>query len=67
MNSTSSGVLAILSSLLLGACDDSAERAKLEAARRRVQATIATAEREAASQGEAGPSRVKAKANGETK
>jgi hypothetical protein len=60
MKSVGASVLAILFGLLLGACDDSAERAKLEAARRRVQATIAQAEGEAAAQGGAGEAPAKA-------
>jgi hypothetical protein len=51
MKSLGASVLAILFGCLLGACDDSAERGKLEEARRRVEATIAQAEREAAAQG----------------
>ena len=60
MKSVGASLLAILFSLLLGACDDSAERAKLEEARRRVQATIAEAEREAAAHGGAGEAPAKA-------
>jgi hypothetical protein len=51
MKSVAASVLAILFGCLLNACDDSAERGKLEEARRRVQSTIAQAEREAAAQG----------------
>jgi hypothetical protein len=60
MKSVAAYLLAILFSLPLGACDDSAERAKLEQARRRVQATIAQAEREAAAHGGAGEVPAKA-------
>jgi hypothetical protein len=60
MKSVGASLLAIPFSLLLGACDDSAEREKLEQARRRVQATIARAEREAAAQGGAGEVPAKA-------